>query len=75
MSEDQKKETLFIFSTGIIALLLLILIVSCFFQLLWNNTLIFAVSVVNPISFWQSYGILFMIYFSGRIFCLDFSKK
>jgi hypothetical protein len=52
MTEEKKNydDFVFKFMTGLLALFVLIMFVACFFQLLWNNTLVNAISVLNPIS-------------------------
>lgn len=77
MTEEKKNydDFVFKFMTGLLALFVLIMFVACFFQLLWNNTLVNAISVLNPISFWQAYGILLMLYIFGRIVNMDFNRK
>lgn len=65
MKDD--KDIIYIFLIGFASLFLILFIVSCFFQLLWNNAFVGSIDGVNPISFWQSYGILIMIYIIGKI--------
>lgn len=73
--KTNKDDIIFRFLVGLLALFVVIMFVACFFQLLWNNTLVNAVSVLNPISFWQAYGILLMLYIFGRIVNMDFNRK
>ena len=77
MSGEQRPadDVIFRFMIGLIAIFVLIMFLACFFQLLWNNSLVPAFSGANPISFWQAYGILLMLYICGRIVNMDFSKK
>ena len=73
--ENQQKDLLVKLIAGLISLLFVIFFLSCLFQLLWNNCLVGLIDGFNPISFWQSYGLLLMLYLSGRIFIMDFGQK
>lgn len=73
--EENKNDIVFKFLTSLACLFLLIFFVACFFQIIWNNSFVGAIEGVNPIGFWQAYGIMIMIYLIGRILNMDFDKK
>lgn len=67
MKENDDKDFVFGFLVGIGSLFLIIFIISCFFQLLWNAAFVGSIEGVNPITFWQAYGLLIMIHIIGKI--------
>ena len=58
----------------ILALAIVFLIFSWPFEWLWNNVVFGVITIVNPISYWQSFGFLTMIFIMGGFLTMKVRK-
>lgn len=78
MNEDDKIEKVFTpagsFAIGIIAVFCMACIMAFPFQYAWNNICVEVLTCCKEINYWQSTGMIFLIFFTGRIFNFPIAK-
>ena len=79
MSTEEEKDQVFTaagaFFIGLITLSFITSLLALPFMYVWNNVCVEALTVCKEISYWQSVGLLFFIFFIGRIFNFTINTK
>ena len=77
MLSEEEKEQLFTkegsFLIGLFALFLLTFIFAFIFMYLWNNVCVEVISTCKEITYWQSVGMIYFLFFLGRL--INFTKS